>query len=163
MFIVDKLITRAKLNNKYIDLSPLGIRVVASDCCLTPTQQFSSAISWPDQVNFHRDDGEVRFVLDQHTLLDFYSARSLSQQSADRHVAHLYTLSRFRANQSLLFLLNAACLAEKQQIPILQFLVGPDRGSNPRSTALDVSTLTITHTGILVDLSYLVSSLLFSC
>jgi hypothetical protein len=27
----------------------------------------------------------------------------------------------FRANQSLLFLLNAVCLAEKQQIPILVF------------------------------------------
>jgi DNA phosphorothioation-dependent restriction protein DptG len=30
-----------------------------------------------------------------------------------------------QANQSLLFLLNAACLAEKQQIPILQSLVDP--------------------------------------
>ena len=29
------------------------------------------------------------------------------------------TLFWFRANQSLLFLLNAACLADKQQIPIL--------------------------------------------
>jgi hypothetical protein len=29
------------------------------------------------------------------------------------------TLSWFQANQSLLFLLNAACLSEKQQIPIL--------------------------------------------
>jgi hypothetical protein len=28
-------------------------------------------------------------------------------------------LSRFQVNQSFLFLLNAACLAEKQQIPIL--------------------------------------------
>ena len=43
-----------------------------------------------------------------------------------------------------LFLLNAACLAEKQQIPILQSLVLPDRGSNMRSTALEASTLTIT-------------------
>jgi hypothetical protein len=32
---------------------------------------------------------------------------------------HSETSFRFRANQSLLFLLNAACLAEKQQIPIL--------------------------------------------
>jgi hypothetical protein len=29
---------------------------------------------------------------------------------------HSNTLFRFRANHSLLFLLNAACLAEKQQI-----------------------------------------------
>jgi hypothetical protein len=33
----------------------------------------------------------------------------------------LGTLFRFRANQSLLFLLNATCLAEKQQILILVF------------------------------------------
>ena len=43
----------------------------------------------------------------------------MKQQSADRHtkmyVLHSDTLSQFRANQSLLFLLNAACLAEKQQ------------------------------------------------
>ena len=37
------------------------------------------------------------------------------------------TLSRFRDNQSLLFLLNAVCLAMKQQIPILQSLVYPIR------------------------------------
>jgi len=35
------------------------------------------------------NDDEVHFVLDQHTLLDFYSASSLKQQSADRHVAPL--------------------------------------------------------------------------
>jgi hypothetical protein len=77
---------RAKLSNKYIGLFPSDIRVGACDCCLAPTQQFSS---WPDQVNFHRDDDEVHFVLDQHTLLDFYSASSLKQQSANRHVAPL--------------------------------------------------------------------------
>ena len=54
-----------------------------SDCCLTPTQQFS-AISWREQVN-----DEIRFDLDQHAELDFYSASSLKQQSADRHVAPL--------------------------------------------------------------------------
>jgi len=32
---------------------------------------------------------EVRFVLDQHAELDFYSASSLKQQSADRHVTQL--------------------------------------------------------------------------
>ena len=73
-----------------------------SDCCLMPTQQFS-AISWrKQQVNFHRDDDEVHFILDQHVYLYIYSASSLKQQSW------------FRANQSLLFLLNVACLAEKQ-------------------------------------------------
>jgi len=31
-----------------------------------------SAISWREQVNFQRDDDEVRFVLDQHAELDFF-------------------------------------------------------------------------------------------
>jgi hypothetical protein len=35
------------------------------------------------------DDDKVHIVLDQHAELDFYSASSLKQQSADRHVAPL--------------------------------------------------------------------------
>ena len=67
-----------------------------------------------------RDDDEVRFVLHQHAELDIYSASSLKQQSVDRLVAPLgHIILIFRANQSLLLLLNAACLEEKQQIPIL--------------------------------------------
>ena len=48
-----------------------------------------SAISWWDQVTFRRDDDVILFVLDQHTLLDLYSASWLKQQSAGRHVAPL--------------------------------------------------------------------------
>jgi hypothetical protein len=40
-----------------------------------------SAISWREE--------EIRFILDQHAYLDFYSSCSLTQQSADRHVAPL--------------------------------------------------------------------------
>jgi hypothetical protein len=40
----------------------------------------------------------------------------------------------------------AVCLTEKQQIPILSSLVSPDQGSNPQSTAVEASTLTITPT-----------------
>jgi hypothetical protein len=50
------------------------------------------------------------FVLDQHTNLDFYSASSLKQQSAGRHVAPL---------GHIILILNQSVLAEKQQIPIL--------------------------------------------
>ena len=57
---------------------------------------------------------------------------------------HSDTLSWFRANQSLIFHLNAAYIAEKQQILILKSLVWLDRASNPRSTTLEKSTLTIT-------------------
>jgi hypothetical protein len=34
---------------------------------------FFLAISWWEQVNFQWNDDEVRFVLDQHAWLDFYS------------------------------------------------------------------------------------------
>ena len=50
---------------------------------------YSSAISWLEQFNFQWIDVEVHFVLDQHAELDFYSANSLKQQSADRHVTPL--------------------------------------------------------------------------
>jgi hypothetical protein len=44
---------------------------------------------------------------------------------------HSDTLFWFGANQSLLFLLNAAFLVEKQQIPIVYSFVWQDRGSYP--------------------------------
>jgi hypothetical protein len=56
-----------------------------NDCCLT----IITAISWREQVNFQWDDDEVRFVLDQHAELDFFSASSMKQQSAGRYVALL--------------------------------------------------------------------------
>ena len=59
-----------------------------SDCCLCQFSNFS-AISWREQVNFQWDYDEVRFVLDQHTELESYSASSLKQQSMGRHVAPL--------------------------------------------------------------------------
>ena len=37
----------------------------------------------------HWNDGDVLFVLDQHAEFDFYSASSLKQQSAGRHVTSL--------------------------------------------------------------------------
>lgn len=45
---------------------------------------------------------------------------------------HWHTLSLFRANQSLLLLIKATSLAEKQQIPILLVLVRPHQGPNLR-------------------------------
>ena len=66
--------------------------------------------------NFQWDDDEVRFVLDQHVWLDFYSASSLKQQFADRHVAPLGYIILIPSQPVLL--INAVYLAEKQQIPI---------------------------------------------
>ena len=51
----------------------------------------NSTISCREQVNFQWDDDDVRFVLDQHAYLDFYSASSLKQQSDDRHITHTGT------------------------------------------------------------------------
>ena len=65
-------------------------------------------MSWQEQVNYQWDDDEVRSVLDQHAELDFDRTSSLKQQFAGRHVAPL----------GHIILLNAACLAEKQQIQI---------------------------------------------
>ena len=46
------------------------------------------------KVAFQRDDDDdVRFDLDQHAEWDFYSARSLKQQSAGRHVTPLNSYS----------------------------------------------------------------------
>jgi hypothetical protein len=44
----------------------------------------------------------------------------------------------------MLLLFSAACLAEKQQIHILYFLVWPEMGSNTQSTALEASMIIIT-------------------
>jgi hypothetical protein len=67
-------------------------RCKGSEWVIVVYRQFSnySAISWREQANFRWDDDEVRFVLDQHAELDFYSASSLKQQSADTHVAPLW-------------------------------------------------------------------------
>jgi len=86
-----------------------------SDCCLTPTQQFS-AISWQEQANFQWDDDDVCLVLDQHAfliVLDHWNNSLRIGMSP-----HSDTFSWFQANQTLLFLLNAVILAENQQIPI---------------------------------------------
>jgi hypothetical protein len=74
----------------------------------------------------------------------FYVENWKNSENSSILSLHSDTLFWFRANQSLLFLLNDAFLSEKQQIQILYSFVWPDRGSYPQSIALDVSTLTIT-------------------
>ena len=54
-----------------------------------PIQQFFNYIMARTTYFQWDDDDEVRFVLDQYAELDFYSASSLKQQSAGRHVAPL--------------------------------------------------------------------------
>jgi hypothetical protein len=59
-----------------------------------------SAISWREQVNFQWDDEEVHFVLDQYAESDFYSASSLKQQSADRHVNKSFNINKTSSHLS---------------------------------------------------------------
>ena len=90
-------------------------------CRMLYTKRHLNNFSWWEQVSFQWDDNEVRFVLDQHASLDFYSASSLNPRIDSN------TLSWFRGNQSLLRLLNAVRLSEKQQIQlptIFQFYRG---------------------------------------
>jgi hypothetical protein len=58
--------------------------------------------------------------------MDFYSASSLKQQPADRHVAPIGHIILIPSQQVFaLSPLNTACLEEKQQIPIVWFaLIG---------------------------------------
>ena len=53
-----------------------------------PNQQFFNYIMARTSY-FPWDDDEVHFFLDQQAEFDFYSARSLKQQSTGRHVAPL--------------------------------------------------------------------------
>ena len=62
----------------------------------------NSATSWLEQVNFQWDNDEVRFALDQHAVLDFYSASSLKQQSAGIHVAPLGHIILISSSSSLM-------------------------------------------------------------
>jgi hypothetical protein len=57
---------------------------------------------------------------------------------------HSDTLFWFRGNQTLLFRLNAACLANGEKKYIFRSLLfDPTAAPTPRSTALEESTLTI--------------------
>ena len=66
-------------------------------------------------------------------ILDFYCTSLLNLYSTGRHVTLLWQI--ILTLLCLLYcLLNAVCLAEKQQIPILSSLVWSGHWLNPRST-----------------------------
>ena len=110
-----------------------------SDCCLTPTEQFFSYIMaffsmrwWWGPVS----TGPT-------CLLGIYSASSLKQQSADRHVVpvrHIILIS-----SQPVFALSPLCCILRGEATNTYFLVFglTQPGSKPRSTTLQTSTLTI--------------------
>jgi hypothetical protein len=78
-----------------------------------------SAISWREQVIFY--EMMMMFALFKINTLSwiFIVLAHWNNSPCTDMSIHSDTLFWFRANQFLLFLLNAECLAEKQQIPIL--------------------------------------------
>ena len=80
-------------------------------CCLTPNERFFNYIT--ARTRYIRwNDNDVRFVLDQLALLHLHSEFSLTKQESlwvDMSL-HSEALSWFRANKSLLFLLNCCVL-----------------------------------------------------
>ena len=89
-----------------------------------------SAILQREEVNSQWDDDEARFVLDPHTQLDLHSASSLKQQSVGRHVAPLGHIIIMPSQP--VFALSPECCVLSEE------------ATNPRSTALEASTLTAT-------------------
>ena len=75
---------------------------------LVPILQFFSYIT--TRTSYF---SEVRFILDQHSYLDFYSASSLKQQSADRHVAPLGHIDLIQS-QPVLLSLHIWCMLSKE-------------------------------------------------
>ena len=53
------------------------------------TSCFCQLCHWRGQVTFQSDNDDICFVLDRQAEFNFYSARSLKQESLGRHVAPL--------------------------------------------------------------------------
>jgi hypothetical protein len=78
-------------------------------------------------------------ILDKHTIVFMFCLKKTSKRISHRRLAPLRHIILILSQP--VFLLNAACLAEKQQIPILKSLVLPHRGSNPRSSEANMLTI----------------------
>ena len=63
--------------------------ILLGQICITKNVSSNPAQVRCTQYNIIWLDYDVHFVLDQHAELDIYSASSLKEQSADRHVAPL--------------------------------------------------------------------------
>ena len=89
-----------------------------------------------EQVNFQWNDDEVRFALDQHAELDFYSVSSLNKQSETIHVAPLGHINLILSQP--VFALPPLWYMLSGEATHTNFKVfgWTRRGSNPRSSDL---------------------------
>ena len=117
---------------------------IMSDCCLTPCKQYLSYI-YRVVNKLHFNEMMLMSTLFQtNSLVGFLQCQFTETTVRGQTCRSTRTHYSDSEPQSLLFHRNAVCFAEKQQKSILQSLVLSDRGSNPRSTALEASTLPIT-------------------
>jgi hypothetical protein len=90
----------------------------ACDCCLTPIQQFFSYIMTRIFNEIMMRSAKKLYKTNTPYWIFIVLAHWNNKPRVDMSL-HSDTLFWIRTNQSLLFLLNAACLAEKQHILIL--------------------------------------------
>ena len=74
---------------------------------------------WREQVNKMMLRFAWNYTNTLSVIFFFYSAISLKQQSADKHVAPIEHIILIPSQPVFALFPNAACLAEKQHIPIL--------------------------------------------
>ena len=109
---------------------PSAVMSASSDFYSTPNEKIL-AISWREQVTF-----DEMIMLTARYWTNTLSWVFIVLEHWNKHLRidmslHSNTLSWFWTIKSFLYLLNAAFLTEKQQIPILYSLVCLDRCSNP--------------------------------
>ena len=123
-------------------------------CIRTKRQHKKDTHKWLEWVSewllfnvntiFQLYHGENKLIFNEMMTLyfiyqyDFYSANSLKQQSADRHVTPLWHIIPI-TNQSVFAFSPYCCVVSKEATNSNSILLG----SNPRSNALEASTLTI--------------------
>ena len=118
-----------------------------SECLLLNANSvILSAISWREQINFNEMMmmRSALYYWPTRLVAFLYSASSLKQQSADRHVAPLGHIIMIEPTILCSFSLMLRAWRRSNKYQFYKSLVWPDRGSNPRSTAFEVSMLTIT-------------------
>ena len=91
-----------------------------SACCLMPHEQFSD-ISWRETSYVRWDNVSLCLTNTLIVFIVLHVSHWNNSPLVDM-VLNSTTMSWFRANQSLFFLLSVACKAEKQQIPILSLV-----------------------------------------
>ena len=117
-----------------------------SECVIIVLRQMinMSAISWREQVTFPWDHDKVRFVLDQHAVLGFYNTMTLKQQIVGRNVVSLWHINRILFQPVFAFTPQFCVFRGESANPNFRVFGLTRPGSNPRSTELEVNTLTIT-------------------